>query len=138
MNPLELLGVLVMIWYFTLGPGAGPSADDAVAAAGAGAAAGAEANGASPDAAAGAAAGAAAAVKYSFHQGLDSGGGDIGNQGALANKPEELKAWCTAEPRCKGFNTNAWMKHTIKPQSQWTRWAANTPANAAKGFYLKL
>lgn len=73
---------------------------------------------------------------YTFYQGLDSGGNDIGNSGLNDNIPA-LKAWCTEREACKGFNTNAWMKHTILPREQWYRWIADTPENANKGMFVK-
>lgn len=67
---------------------------------------------------------------YEFTQGMDSGGNDITH---TQGSPDQLKAWCNANPSCKGFNTNGWMKHTISPQSAWYRWT-NAPAS---GMYVK-
>ena len=67
---------------------------------------------------------------YEFIQGMDSGGNDIAYQ---TGTPEQLKAWCSANPQCKGYNSNGWMKHTIKPRSQWYRYTDNP----AQGFFVK-
>lgn len=71
---------------------------------------------------------------YMFIQGMDSGGNDIKNMAELKNKVNALKAECDALSNCAGFNTNAWLKHTIKPSNQWRRWT-NDPA---KGMYVKV
>jgi hypothetical protein len=68
---------------------------------------------------------------YTFHQGMDSGGNDIGK--GPANDIAKLKSMCDANPSCKGFNTNGWIKHTLQPQSYWSKWTSD----ADKGTYVK-
>ena len=68
---------------------------------------------------------------YVFFQGLDSGGNDIGNQ-TPQNVPALIAA-CNSNPTCKGFNTNGWIKHTIKPQAEWGRWSSDP----SQGSYFK-
>lgn len=77
---------------------------------------------------------AAPPPQYRFIQGRDSGGNDIRNAKGLANNVPALKAACTALPNCLGFNTNAWLKHTLKPENQWSRWTQDPN----KGFYKRL
>jgi hypothetical protein len=79
---------------------------------------------------------AAAADTYKFYQGISSTGFDIVNSG-LANNTTALKEWCTNEEKCKGFNTNGWMKYYIQPLEKWRRFAPDTPGNANMGFYTK-
>jgi hypothetical protein len=69
---------------------------------------------------------------YEFIQGMDSGGNDI-RQSGNADKINELKKECDADPNCKGFNTNGWLKAVVKPKDQWYKWTGE----ANKGFYLK-
>ena len=68
--------------------------------------------------------------KFDFHPFLDSSGNDIkrasGNINAIASE-------CFSNPRCAGFNSNGWMKHTLRDQSQWSRWTDDS----TKGFYVK-
>jgi hypothetical protein len=69
---------------------------------------------------------------YDFYPYMDSGGNDIekvsvtGGIGAAA-------AACNTRSTCRGFNSNGWIKHTVSPQSQWTKWTND----ANKGFYMK-
>lgn len=58
---------------------------------------------------------------YYYYPGMDSPGNDIENSG-LNDNVAALKSRCDALPSCKGFNTNAWMKHTILPQNKWVKW----------------
>jgi len=67
---------------------------------------------------------------YVFYQGKDSGGNDIGN---FPGTPKEIMIKCNSEAKCKGFNTNGWVKHTILPKSQWSTWTQDP----AKGTYLR-
>jgi len=69
--------------------------------------------------------------KYEFTAGFDSGGGDItGLNGGV----EDYAEWCNDRDNCKGFNSNGWMKGTIKSRRSWTRWT-NDPN---LGFYVKV
>jgi hypothetical protein len=68
---------------------------------------------------------------YDFYANLDSSGGDISNsdQSSISEFAEE----CDALSNCKGFNTNGWLKHTIKPGRQWT----TLGSNPEDGLYVK-
>ena len=68
---------------------------------------------------------------YTFVQGMDSGGNDLVK--GPADNIKELIDTCNANPNCKGFNTNGWIKHTISPQSYWTKWTSDKQ----KGLYIK-
>lgn len=70
---------------------------------------------------------------YMFHQGKDSPGNDIKRMASLANQIQDLQDTCDSLPGCKGFNTNAWMKKTIRPESQWRIWTSDPN----KGMYVK-
>lgn len=67
---------------------------------------------------------------YLFYQGKDSGGNDIGH---FPGTPKEIMIKCNSEPKCKGFNTNGWVKHTILPKDKWVKWSGD----ATKGMYLR-
>jgi hypothetical protein len=68
---------------------------------------------------------------YMFFPGQDSGGNDITNE--FANNHLELKKLCDSNPTCNGFNSNGWVKHTIKPASQRYVWTQD----ASKGLFVK-
>lgn len=70
---------------------------------------------------------------YSFCQGMDSNGGDIGSQGSLANNVSGLVSYCNSMPNCVGFNTNSYIKGSLAPQSQWVKWTTDP----TKGLYVK-
>lgn len=70
---------------------------------------------------------------YSFHQGQDSPNGNIGNQADLVNNTTGLAKYCDSMPNCTGFNTNGWVKSSIKPESEWTRWTEDK----SKGLFVK-
>lgn len=76
---------------------------------------------------------AAPPPEYSFHPYMDSAGNDIRQIRDLVNKVDELKAECDALADCVGFNTNAWLKRSIRPESQWVRWTGDP----SKGLYIK-
>lgn len=69
-------------------------------------------------------------VQYDFVPKYDSSGGDIGKKNGSI---DELKVLCTADPNCKGFNSNGWLKNTIKPSSEWKKWTDDDKL----GFYTK-
>ena len=71
------------------------------------------------------------APKFKFVPFMDSPEGDIVQR---SGNVEQLKAACLADPNCKGFNTNGWMKKIILPESRWVRWTNDT----AQGMYIKL
>lgn len=73
------------------------------------------------------------APNYSFCQGEDSGGNDIGNQSTLYDNVPGLVSYCDSLPNCAGFNTNAWVKSSILPQAQWSKWTTDP----SKGLYVK-
>jgi hypothetical protein len=69
--------------------------------------------------------------KYTFHPFVDSNAGDIthSEKGDTIAYAKE----CSADPNCRGFNSNGWMKKTLKPESEWTKWTDD----ATKGLYVK-
>jgi hypothetical protein len=69
---------------------------------------------------------------YGFTQGMDSGGHDIRRSGN-ANNIMELKKECDADPNCKGFNTNGFLKNVVKSRGEWYKWTDEPN----KGFYVK-
>lgn len=71
-----------------------------------------------------------AASSYTFYQGKDSNGNDIGN---FPGTPDQIAEKCNSFPNCRGFNSNGWIKHTISPKDEWVTWT-NDPT---KGFYVK-
>ena len=78
--------------------------------------------------------------RYEFHQGKDSRGYDIIRKGAFANKINALKTWCNMCPKCKGFNTNGYMKSYIKPERGWGNpevFKQKKNIFATKGLYVK-
>ena len=73
------------------------------------------------------------ALGYAFHQGIDSDGGDIMK---LKNKKiENLVKWCNKNPKCKGFNSSGWMKHSLKPASKWKNFKKYKKSH--QGLYIK-
>jgi hypothetical protein len=70
---------------------------------------------------------------YLFCPGAESSGGNIGNQGGLANNTAALANYCDSLPNCAGFNTNGWIKTSIQPRNLWVNWT-NDPN---KGLYVK-
>jgi len=68
---------------------------------------------------------------FDFVPFMDSSGNDIenSNRESVLNYAEE----CHADPECKGFNSNGWLKYEIKPFDEWSRWTED----ASKGFYVK-
>ncbi len=69
---------------------------------------------------------------FTYYAGKDSNGGDMIYFPDLANNVPALKSWCVANPNCKGFNTNGFMKSTIKTPAYLTPW----PIDTTKGVYL--
>lgn len=68
--------------------------------------------------------------KFNFFPFKDSSGNDIGNR---TGGVEVLAKLCDSDPNCRGFNSNGWLKHTIRNQSQWSTWTSDP----TKGFYVK-
>ena len=69
-----------------------------------------------------------------FFQGKNSKKEKIIRKKLLEHKIDGLKLWCSENPDCKGFNTDAYMKHTINsPLTTKSLWA-NEPT---KGIYIK-
>lgn len=68
---------------------------------------------------------------YIFARGKDSSFNDIKN--IPGKTPEELKAECDMLENCVGFNTQGWMKHTLKPMTEWVTFEDDP----SKGFYYK-
>ena len=69
---------------------------------------------------------------YTFHQGMESGGNDLGRY--LSNNVPALKIACDKHPMCKGFTTNGMLKSAILPNNRWYKWT-NRPNS---GLYVKL
>lgn len=68
--------------------------------------------------------------EYVFYPGMDSGGYDIMQNPNLS--VNQLMSECNAADNCKGFNTNGWLKNTIRPYEDWSKWSTDP----AKGFYI--
>ena len=68
--------------------------------------------------------------KFNFFPLKDSSGNDIGNR---TGGVEVLAKLCSSDPNCRGFNSNGWLKHTIRNQSQWSTWTSDP----TKGLYVK-
>jgi len=68
---------------------------------------------------------------YEFYPRRDSNGNDLRR---IGGNIEDYAEWCNRQPACKGFNSNGWMKHTIRPQNQWSWWTSDPN----KGFYVKV
>ena len=72
--------------------------------------------------------------QFDFHPMMDSWDNDIQQiDFDYINRHEKLAESCLNDPKCKGFNSNGWMKHTIRPKSEWTQWT--TSPNL--GLYVK-
>lgn len=54
---------------------------------------------------------------YTFYDMLDSYGNDYTQ---LSGDISTLKAACSANPRCVGFNSNGWMKYSLRPLADWS------------------
>lgn len=74
--------------------------------------------------------GAPAQPTFTFFQGKDASGTNIG-QSPHANDVPALIKDCL-EAKCVAFNTNGWMKSYIGPQSQWGTWTSDP----TKGLYV--
>jgi hypothetical protein len=68
--------------------------------------------------------------KFNFFPFKDSSGNDIGKR---TGGVEVLAKQCYSDPNCRGFNSNGWLKHTIRNQSQWSTWTSDP----TKGLYVK-
>jgi hypothetical protein len=68
---------------------------------------------------------------YTFTKFMDSGRNDI--RWDQNKSLEQLKDACNSLSNCRGFNTNGWLKHTIKPQNEWINWTSDP----TKGLYVK-
>ena len=68
--------------------------------------------------------------QFQFYPYYDSNGGDLkrGIGGV-----DDFAAECYNNPNCKGFNSNGWLKHTVKNRSKWSRWTNDS----SLGFYLR-
>jgi hypothetical protein len=62
--------------------------------------------------------------RWIFVQGLDSGGGDIGNFGG-GRPSDEMIAQADSLDGCIAFNTNGWFKNVLLPRDQWSRFSDN-------------
>jgi len=68
---------------------------------------------------------------FDFYPMVDSYGYDI--KKSSAGGMEDLARECNQDPSCEGFNSNGWLKHTIRDKSQWYKWTSDI----SKGFYVK-
>jgi len=66
---------------------------------------------------------------YVFFPYADSNGNDIVK---VETVPEAFDA-CSSDPECKGFNSNGFVKHTIKPKTNWVTWTKDP----FLGMYVK-
>ncbi|KAL4434376.1 hypothetical protein ABPG75_000817 [Micractinium tetrahymenae] len=56
----------------------------------------------------------------------------------LAGNVPELRKRCDANPKCLGFTTGGWLKHTIRAQSSWTATPASwATTHRCPGMYVK-
>lgn len=62
----------------------------------------------------------AAIPGFNWQQNLDSTGNDITRNSTATM--EQLASMCVADPNCKGFNTNGFIKSTIRPRAEWSGW----------------
>jgi len=69
--------------------------------------------------------------KFDFYPFMDSNGNDIGRD--TSGNVEEYAKACYEDSDCEGFNSNGWLKHTIRDQSDWLQWTNDS----SKGFYVK-
>jgi len=68
--------------------------------------------------------------EFQFYPYFDSHGGDLKRAiGDVDDFAEE----CYRNPNCKGFNSNGWLKDTVKNQSEWSQWTDDS----SLGFYLR-
>ena len=54
-----------------------------------------------------------AEIKYKFNKGKDAHGNDIEQLKGLKNNIKGLRKWCNENSKCKGFNSNGYMKRAI-------------------------
>jgi len=67
---------------------------------------------------------------YDLYPFMDSSGNDIGKfDGGIRTYAVK----CNADPDCLGFNSNGWLKHVIRDQSEWSSWTEDS----SKGLYIK-
>jgi len=71
---------------------------------------------------------------YKYHSNKNSLGRNIYQYNQYKNNVDQLKKKCNMIERCKGFNTNGWLKYSLKPKERWTNWGGN---NTSRGFYVK-
>jgi len=67
---------------------------------------------------------------YTFYQGKDSSLNDIGYYPGTRNNMLET---CNRLPNCAAFNTNGWLKHIVKAESEWDTWTQDPD----KGIFIK-
>lgn len=69
---------------------------------------------------------------FTFYQGKDSSSNDIERYWFTGITINHMAARCNALSNCVGFNTNGWMKHTLKDPSLWRHWTNDS----SKGMYV--
>ena len=76
---------------------------------------------------------------WGFERHLDSRGGDMFKADLTKDMSERVKlleVLCDQLPRCVGFTTSGWLKHTILPREQWVKLDAHRDPHA--GIYVRL
>lgn len=69
---------------------------------------------------------------YQFFHGMDSSEGDIDYRPDLANDVAKLMLECNKNKECVAFNTEGWLKATLKPKSEWKLYMTTKD----KGLYV--
>ena len=69
---------------------------------------------------------------FTFFPKKDSRGGDIGER--VIGPLHYIAAVCRKNSECLGFNSNGWLKNTIRNETEWDN---NWTQDESKGFFLK-
>ncbi|GBG61862.1 hypothetical protein CBR_g23815 [Chara braunii] len=74
------------------------------------------------------------ALEWEFVKGFDSPGNDIRCVEDLAGNPSQLMHYVNCDiPECVAFNTNGWIKHSIRPKIEWYKFSDS----ASEGMWVK-
>ena len=57
---------------------------------------------------------------YEYYANIDSHGNDIRRM--VGSTVSEMAAACNSDNTCEGFNTDKWLKHTIKTKRYWSKY----------------
>jgi hypothetical protein len=72
---------------------------------------------------------------FEFEANQESSGGDILGSPFNALDLGALAAKCRGNPTCNAFNTQGWLKHNLRPKTEWrTDFGAGDPCS---GIYIK-